>query len=78
MFDGVSSAKKIDSIPLYSFMLAQKMKQYVSDKGITVEDMTAAVMEAEDFVDVGATGTRTDVVGSVGEDRVLRCVNLGD
>ena len=39
--------------------------------------MKAALIEAAEFADVGSTGASTAVVGRMGEDRFLSCVNLG-
>ena len=42
-----------------------------------MEETTVNLTQAAEFAGVRGTGTSTDVAGSVGEDGVLRCVNLG-
>lgn len=78
VFDGVSGADKLDGIPLYSDTLSKRMAKAVPDNALTIEEMTTALTEAAEYADVAATGASTAVVGSIGEDGVLRALNLGD
>eukprot|EP00566_Odontella_aurita_P009644 CAMPEP_0113577850 /NCGR_PEP_ID=MMETSP0015_2-20120614/29116_1 /TAXON_ID=2838 /ORGANISM="Odontella" /LENGTH=514 /DNA_ID=CAMNT_0000481513 /DNA_START=761 /DNA_END=2305 /DNA_ORIENTATION=+ /assembly_acc=CAM_ASM_000160 len=78
VFDGVSGADKLDGIPLYSDTLAKQLQKVVPKNGLTIEEMTTVLTEAAEYADVAATGASTAVVGSIGEDGVLRALNLGD
>lgn len=78
VFDGVSGADKLDGIPLYSDTLAKQMQKAVPETGLTIEEMITVLTEAAEYADVAATGASTAVVGSIGEDGVLRALNLGD
>ncbi len=78
VFDGVSGAEKLDGVPLYSNTLAQQMKSAVGKDGLSVDEIKATMLKAAEYADVAATGASTAVVASVGNDDMLRAVNLGD
>ena len=78
VFDGVSGATKLDGVPLYSNTLANKLKVSVGKKGLTVEEIKEKMLKAAEYADMAATGASTAVVASVGDDDILRAVNVGD
>lgn len=78
VFDGVSGAEKEEGLPLYSVTLAKEMKSSAGSKGLKAEEMEAKMLSAAEFADETATGASTALVASVGEDGVLRALNLGD
>jgi protein phosphatase PTC7 len=46
--------------------------------GLSVREMTDCLIEAKKLADVEATGASTAVIASIGEDNILRALNLGD
>ena len=78
IFDGVSGATKEKGKKLYSRSLADSMKKSSGKSGLSVKDITSSLLEAKELADDVATGASTAVVGSIGEDNVLRALNLGD
>ncbi|KAL7551504.1 hypothetical protein ACHAWF_014697 [Thalassiosira exigua] len=78
IFDGVSGAEKERGKKLYSRSLSESMKKSAGKGGMSVQDMQDRLLEAKDVADAGATGASTAVVASIGEDNVLRAINLGD
>lgn len=78
VFDGVSGATKERGKKLYSRSLADSMKKSSGKAGLSVKEITDRMAEAKELADVEATGASTAVVASVGEDNVLRALNLGD
>lgn len=78
VFDGVSGATKEKGKRLYSRSLAESMRKSSGRDGLTLQELTESMARAKDLADVEATGASTAVVGSVGEDNVLRALNLGD
>jgi len=78
VFDGVSGATKEKGKKLYSRSLADSMKKSSGKNGLSVKELTDNMAEAKVLADEVATGASTAVVGSVGEDNVLRALNLGD
>ena len=78
VFDGVSGAEKLEGVPLYSNTLAQKLKSSVGKNGLSIDEIKEKMLKAAEFADVAATGASTAVVASVGDDDILRAVNLGD
>lgn len=78
VFDGVSGAEKLEGVPLYSNTLAQKMKASTGKGGLTIDEIKEKMLKAAEYADVAATGASTAVVASVGDDDILRAVNLGD
>jgi len=78
VFDGVSGATKEKGKKLYSRSLAESMKRSSGKGGLTTQELTDNMAAAKEKADEQATGASTAVVGSVGEDNVLRALNLGD
>merc|ERR1719203_339558 len=78
VFDGVSGATKEKGKRLYSRSLAESMRKSSGRDGLTLQELTESMVRAKDLADVEATGASTAVVGSVGENNVLRALNLGD
>mmetsp|Transcript_4587 Transcript_4587/g.6977 ORF Transcript_4587/g.6977 Transcript_4587/m.6977 type:complete len:267 (-) Transcript_4587:619-1419(-) len=78
LFDGVSGAEKLDGVPLYSNTLAQQLKSDVGTNSLAVEDIKSKLLSAAEYADVSATGASTAVIASIGEDDVMRTLNLGD
>jgi protein phosphatase PTC7 len=80
VFDGVSGAKKLDGIPLYSKTLANEMKRLIpNDKtALSTPDLTRLLSQCAETANQIATGASTAVVASIGEDGFLRAVNVGD
>jgi len=78
VFDGVSGAEKVDGMPLYSNTLAQKLKSSVGKGGLSIEEIKAKMLTAAEYADMSATGASTAVVASIGDDDILRVVNVGD
>ena len=78
VFDGVSGAEKLAGIPLYSKTLAMQMEETVGMNGLTVTQLQSKLLDAAEFADAGATGASTAIVASIGEDNILRALNLGD
>jgi protein phosphatase PTC7 len=46
--------------------------------GLSVREMTDYLIEAKKLADVEATGASTAVIASIGEDNILRALNIGD
>ena len=78
VFDGVSGAEKLEGIPLYSNTLAQQLKSEVGTASLSLDDMKRKLLKAAEFADVSATGASTAVIACIGEDDVLRALNVGD
>mmetsp|Transcript_11183 Transcript_11183/g.22949 ORF Transcript_11183/g.22949 Transcript_11183/m.22949 type:complete len:666 (+) Transcript_11183:98-2095(+) len=78
VFDGVSGAEKVKGKKLYSVILAESMKKKCGKGGLSVVDITNYMNEAKEFADSEGTGASTAVVASIGEDNMLRALNLGD
>jgi protein phosphatase PTC7 len=89
VFDGVSGAAKEKGKKLYSRCLADTMKKSVTGagkaaaaggggRGLSVRQITDYLLEAKKLADGEGTGASTAVVASIGEDNVLRALNLGD
>ena len=78
VFDGVSGATKEKGKKLYSRSLAESMKKSAGTDGQTTQELTVAMSTAKLEADDKATGASTAVVASVGQDNVLRALNLGD
>jgi len=78
VFDGVSGAEKEKGKKLYSRSLAESMKKSTGKAGLSVKEITEKMTMAKELADDVATGASTAVVASVGEDNVLRALNLGD
>ena len=80
VFDGVSGAKKLDGIPLYSKTLANEMKRLIpNDKtALSTPDLTRILSQCAETANQIATGASTAVVASIGDDGFLRAVNVGD
>ena len=89
VFDGVSGAAKEKGKKLYSRCLADTMKKSVTGagkavaagvggSGLSVRQITDYLLEAKKLADGEGTGASTAVVASIGEDNVLRALNLGD
>jgi protein phosphatase PTC7 len=83
VFDGVSGAAKEKGKKLYSRSLADTMKKSVGGAGkgaggLSVRQITDYLLDAKKLADEEATGASTAVVASIGEDNVLRALNLGD
>jgi protein phosphatase PTC7 len=78
VFDGVSGAEKEKGKKLYSKSLADSMKKSSSKSSWTVSDIKECMNDAKELADNEGTGATTAVVASIGEDNVLRALNLGD
>ena len=78
VFDGVSGADKEKGKKLYSKSLSDSMKKKIGKEGLSIKEITDYMTEAKDIADETATGATTAVVASIGEDNVLRALNLGD
>lgn len=78
VFDGVSGAEKEKGKKLYSRSLAESMKKKTGKPGLSVQEITGYMNESKEVADSTATGASTAVVGSIGEDNVLRALNIGD
>ncbi|KAL9186317.1 hypothetical protein ACHAXT_005555 [Thalassiosira profunda] len=78
VFDGVSGATKEKGRKLYSRSLADSMKKSTGKGGLSVKEIQDNMAEAKELADETATGASTAVVASIGEDNVLRALNLGD
>ena len=78
VFDGVSGATKEKGKKLYSRSLADSMKKKSGKSGLSIKELTSYMLEAKELADEEATGASTAVVASIGEDNVLRALNLGD
>lgn len=77
VFDGVSGCKKIRGLPLFSKTLAKKMMQHCRTS-LTTDEMRERLQSAGQFAKECATGSTTAVVASIGEDNMLRVLNMGD
>jgi protein phosphatase PTC7 len=89
VFDGVSGATKEDGLPLYSKTLADQILKNLSSFGSIPETATTArglsfselgrlLLLASTYANENATGASTAILGSIGDDSVLRIINLGD
>ena len=78
VFDGVSGAVKERGKKLYSKSVADSMKKSSSKSSWTVGEIKECMNDAKSLADNEGTGATTAVVGSIGEDNVLRALNLGD
>jgi protein phosphatase PTC7 len=78
VFDGVSGAEKEMGKQLYSKFLSESMKKKIGKDGLSIKEITDYMTEAKVMADEMATGATTAVVASIGEDNVLRALNLGD
>jgi protein phosphatase PTC7 len=78
VFDGVSGAEKEPGIELYSRCLAQNMRLTAGSKGLTIDKLTESLLASAERADEKATGASTALVGSIGEDGLLRMLNVGD
>ena len=78
VFDGVSGAEKEKGKKLYSKFLSDSMKKKIGKGGLSINEITDYMTEAKEMADETATGASTAVVASIGEDNVLRALNLGD
>lgn len=78
VFDGVSGAEKEKGKKLYSKSLADTMKKSSSKSSWTVNEIKECMNDAKVLADSEGTGATTAVVASIGEDNVLRALNLGD
>lgn len=78
VFDGVSGAEKEKGKKLYSKFLSDSMKKKIGKEGLSINQITDYMTEAKELADETATGASTAVVASIGEDNVLRALNLGD
>ena len=78
IFDGVSGAEKEKGKKLYSRFLSESMKKKIGKEGLSIKEITDYMTEAKEGADETATGATTAVVASIGEDNVLRALNLGD
>ena len=79
VFDGVSGARKLDGIPLYSKTLAAEMKKRCKeDRGLSVQDMQKFLQQSREIADENSTGASTALVASITEDGFLRALNVGD
>lgn len=78
VFDGVSGADKEKGKKLYSKFLSDSMKKKIGKEGLSIKEITDYMTEAKEIADETATGATTAVVASIGEDNVLRALNLGD
>ncbi|KAL7534796.1 hypothetical protein ACHAXR_006098 [Thalassiosira sp. AJA248-18] len=78
VFDGVSGATKEKGKKLYSRSLAESMKKKSGKAGLSVKEIQDYMLESKELADKEATGASTAVVGSIGEDNVLRALNIGD
>lgn len=78
VFDGVSGAEKEKGKKLYSRTLSDSMKKKSGKKGLSVKEITKFMNESKELADNEATGASTAVVASIGEDNVLRALNIGD
>lgn len=80
VFDGVSGAEKVKGKKLYSFSLADSMKKKSggNKNGLSVGELTEFMTQSKEVADTEGTGASTAVVASIGEDNVLRALNLGD
>ena len=79
VFDGVSGARKLDGVPLYSKTLATEMKKRCQqDRGLSVQDMQKFLQESREIADQSSTGASTALVASITEDGFLRALNVGD
>jgi len=78
IFDGVSGAEKEKGKKLYSRSLAESMKKSSGKAGLGINELTSSMTEAKELADGSATGASTAVVASIGEDNVLRALNIGD
>ena len=83
VFDGVTSASKIDGVPLYSKTLASEMRKAsklnnADISGMNVQELQRCLTEAKNKADSSSTGASTAIVGSITEDGYLRALNLGD
>ena len=78
VFDGVSGAVKEKGKKLYSRSLADSMKKKSGKTGLSVKELQDYMLEAKELADEVGTGASTAVVASIGEDNVLRALNLGD
>jgi len=54
------------------------MKKKIGKEGLSIKEITDYMTEAKEMADEMATGATTAVVASIGEDNVLRALNLGD
>jgi protein phosphatase PTC7 len=78
VFDGVSGAEKEKGKQLYSKFVSDSMKKKIGREGLSIKEITDYMTEAKEMADEMATGATTAVVASIGEDNVLRALNLGD
>lgn len=78
VFDGVSGAEKEDGLPLYSVTLANEMKKSSGKKSLELENLRKNLLKAAELADEKATGASTAVVASLGEDGILKALNMGD
>ena len=84
VFDGVSGTKKIKGMPLYSKTLATTLQKFCRShqeqhtEPITAEKWIDFLWDAGKYTKDVATGSTTAVVASIGQDNILRVVNMGD
>jgi protein phosphatase PTC7 len=79
VFDGVSGARKLDGVPLYSRTLASEMKKRVAgNQGLNVQKMQKLLQESREVADSTSTGASTALVASITTDGFLRALNVGD
>lgn len=82
VFDGVSGAEKVEGMPLYSATLASEMKKLITANGnnesLNFDQLYAYMRSARDTADATSTGASTALAGSIGDDNVLRVLNVGD
>jgi len=78
VFDGVSGAEKEDGLPLYSVTLANEMKKSSGKKSLQLENLRKNLLSAAELADETATGASTAIVASLGEDGILKALNMGD
>jgi len=85
VFDGVSGARKLDGVPLYSKTLAGEMRKSVKQlekenggEGLSVPELSSILGNAKDIADQTSTGASTAIVASITQDGFLRALNVGD
>lgn len=83
VFDGVTGAKKLDGVPLYSKTLASEMRKFsksndLQSKGMSIVEMQRYLTKAKEVADVSSTGASTAIVASISQDGFLRALNVGD
>lgn len=83
VFDGVSGARKLDGVPLYSKTLASEMKkvikeQYSLEDGLNMMELQKSLGSCKAIADESSTGASTAIVASITQDGFLRALNVGD